>query len=97
MPSVNFTVKWPNGQSSQFYSPSTIVYEFFQKGQQWSGNEFVGQAEQALNAASERVRARYGFACSSAMDTLHRIKTQAQTMALKAEDQIEIIDIYNID
>ena len=97
MPSVNFTVKWPNGQSSNFYSPSTIVYEYFQKGQQWAGQEFLKQSEQALHAASERVRARYGFACSSAMDTLNRIQEQAQLCSLKPENTIEITDIYNID
>ena len=97
MPSVNFTVKWPNGQSSHFYSPSTIVYEYFQQGQQLAGQEFLKQAEQALNAASERVRARYGFACSSAMDSLNRIQTQAKELALKPEDTIEITDIHNID
>lgn len=97
MPSVNFTVKWPNGQSSNFYSPSTIVYEYFQKGQQWAGQEFLNQADQALHAASERVRARYGFACSSAMDTLNCIQEQAKSFSLKPEDTIEITDIYNID
>lgn len=97
MPSVNFTVKWPNGQSSNFYSPSTIVYEYFQKGQQWAGQEFLKQAEQALHAASERVRARYGFTCSSAMDTLNRIQEQAASFSVKPEDTIEITDIYNID
>jgi len=97
MPSVNFTVKWPNGQSSNFYSPSTIVYKYFQKGQQWAGQEFLNQADQALHAASERVRAHYGFACSSAMDTLNRIQQQAQSYSVKPEDTIEITDIYNID
>jgi len=97
MPSVNFTVKWPNGQGSNFYSPSTIVYEYFQKGQQWAGQEFLNQADQALHAAAERVRARYVFACSSAMDTLNRIQQQAQSYLVKPEDTIEITDIYNID
>lgn len=97
MPSVNFTVKWPNGQSSNFYSPSTIVYEYFHKGQQWAVQEFLKQAEQALHAASERVRARYGFACSSAMDSLNRIQEQAASFSVKPEDTIEITDIYNID
>lgn len=97
MPSVNFTVKWPNGQSSNFYSPSTIVYEYFQKGQQMAGEEFLKQSEQAMHAASERVRARYGFACSSAMDTLNRIQQQMQSSSINLEEIIEITDIYNID
>ncbi|WP_236761095.1 MSMEG_0570 family nitrogen starvation response protein [Acinetobacter sp. NCu2D-2] len=97
MPSVNFTVKWPNGQHDNFYSPSTIVYEYFQKGQKMLGNEFLNQVDNALHAASERVRARYGFACSSAMDTLNRIQIKAQHMAIQPTDYIEITDIYNID
>ena len=97
MPSVNFTVKWPNGQQENFYSPSTIVYEYFKKGQQWQGYEFLTQAETALQAASERVRARYGFACSSAMDTFNRIQDKAHHLALQPTDYIEITDIYNID
>ena len=97
MPSVNFTVKWPNGQQDDFYSPSTIVYEYFKKGQQWQAQDFLNQAEIALHAASERVRARYGFACSSAMDTLNRIQIKAQHVALQPSDCIEITDIYNID
>lgn len=97
MPSVNITIKWPNGKISDFYSPSTIVYEFFKKGQQYSGIDFLAQAEKALNAASERVRVRYGFACSSAMDTLSQIQLQAEVLKLQVHDVIEIIEIYNID
>lgn len=97
MPSVNFTVQWPNGECSTFYSPSTIVYEFFQKGQNYSAQEFLAQAEQALHAASERVRARYGFACSSAMDNLKQIQYTAKTKQIQAQDRIEIVDIFNID
>ena len=97
MPSVNFTVKWPNGKSSNFYSPSTVVYEYFEKGQEWAGDRFLTQATQALEAASERVRMRYGFACTSAMETLHRIQHEAALLGLTPEDKIEILDIYNID
>ena len=97
MPSVNITVKWPNGQHSDFYSPSTIVYEYFKKGQQWSQKEFLKQADEALHAASARVHARYGFACASAMDTLSRIQGEIAYLALKPHDTVEITDIYNID
>ena len=97
MPSVNITVKWPNGELNDYYSPSTIVYEFFQAGQQLAATDFLSQSEQALSAASERVRARYGFACSSAMDSLGKIKYQAKHLNVLQDDVIEIVDIYNID
>lgn len=97
MPSVNFTVKWPNGEISNFYSPSTIVYQYFQKGQKLAANDFLEIANVALNAASERVRQRYGFACSSAMDTLNQIIQQSKKNEIKNQDFIEVIDIYNVD
>ena len=97
MPSVNFTVKWPNGQQYGYYSPSTIVYEYFQKGQSFPADQFLAQAQQALQAASERVRARYGFACTSALESWQRIQQQAQQFDMTASENIEITDIYNID
>jgi uncharacterized repeat protein (TIGR04042 family) len=41
----------------------------------------VARSRTALNIASERVRAKYGFACSSAMDQLARIEAAAKTFA----------------
>jgi len=42
-------------------------------------NEFVSIAEQALNEASERVRMKFGYSCSSALDQLGRIKLKASS------------------
>ena len=95
MPSVNFTVKWPNGEQIQYYSPSTVIYEYLAKGHSYPAIQFLTLAEDGLSAASERVRVRYGFACSSAMDSLSTIKRQANLFALKDEDQIEITEMQN--
>jgi uncharacterized repeat protein (TIGR04042 family) len=32
MPEVMLQLCWPDGEASDFYSPSTIVYEFFKPG-----------------------------------------------------------------
>ncbi|HFD2124531.1 MSMEG_0570 family nitrogen starvation response protein [Acinetobacter baumannii] len=93
MPSVNFTVKWPNGVHVQYYSPSTVIYDYLTEGKRYVAAQFLKQAENGLNAASERVRARYGFACSSAMDSLATIKRQAQIFAVQADEQIEITEM----
>ncbi|MEJ8026254.1 MSMEG_0570 family nitrogen starvation response protein [Acinetobacter baumannii] len=93
MPSVNFTVKWPNGEHVQYYSPSTVIYDYLVAGESYPAAHFFKQAENGLNAASERVRARYGFACSSAMDSLATIKRQAQIFAVQADEQIEITEM----
>ncbi|HCA5261283.1 MSMEG_0570 family nitrogen starvation response protein [Acinetobacter baumannii] len=95
MPSVNFTVKWPNGEHVQYYSPSTVIYDYLAIGKNYPAAQFLKQAENGLYAASERVRARYGFACSSAMDSLATIKRQAKLFALKDQDPIEITAMSN--
>ncbi|WP_445494857.1 MSMEG_0570 family nitrogen starvation response protein [Photorhabdus sp. SF281] len=95
MPSVNFTVKWPDGELMQYYSPSTVIYEYLSIDQRYPSAQFLHQVENGLNAASERVQVRYGFACSSAMDTLAMIKHQAKFFGLSPEDQIEVIEMTN--
>jgi uncharacterized repeat protein (TIGR04042 family) len=95
MPSVNFTVKWPNGEVNQYYSPSSIIYDYLRVGQVYSLTDFVTQVENGLEQASERVRLRYGFSCSAAMDNLASIKRHINILSIQAQDQIEIIDMTN--
>ncbi len=95
MPSVNFTVKWPNGEVNQYYSPSSIIYDYLRVGQVYSLTDFVTQVENGLEQASERVRLRYGFACSAAMDNLASIKRHINILGVQAQDQIEIIEMTN--
>jgi uncharacterized repeat protein (TIGR04042 family) len=40
-----------------------------------SMSDFISRSRTALNAASDRVRQRFGFACSSAMDQLSEIES----------------------
>lgn len=74
MPSVHYTVELPDGTERQCYSPSTIIHEHFKAGDSMPLGEFIQRSRTALNAASERVRQRFGFACSSAMDQLSEIE-----------------------
>ena len=64
MPEVMLELHWPDGQASRFYSPSTIVYEFLKPGETLSIAELEQKGLAAFREASERVRARYGFACT---------------------------------
>ncbi|CDG89371.1 MSMEG_0570 family nitrogen starvation response protein [Xenorhabdus bovienii] len=93
MPSVNFTVKWPNGEQIQYYAPSTVIYEYVSIGQCYPSTQFLHQVEDGLYAASERVRACYVFGCSSAMDNLAMIQHQAKLFELSPEDQITVIEM----
>lgn len=74
MPATTFKVKWPDGTEQGCYSPSTIVKDFFELNHNYTVDEFAAISEKALNAASERVLERFGYACSSAMDQLAEIK-----------------------
>ena len=64
MPEVRFQLEWPDGQSSTLYSPSTVILDCLRPGDSLLISELEVRGVEALRAASERVRARYGFACT---------------------------------
>ena len=78
MPEVRFEVRWPSGATHSYYSPSTIVHQHLKVGASYDVKDFLARTEVAMNAASERVRAKFGYACSSAMDTLAQIQEMAE-------------------
>ena len=77
MPEVRFTVHWPDASVSECYSPSTVIHQHLRAGERYLLDDFLQRASTALQLASERVRLRYGYACSSALDQLRRIETDA--------------------
>lgn len=91
MPAMHFTIRWPDGSEERCYSPSTVLLEYFSTGQSYSVTEFIAQAEKALMAASDRVAARYGYACSSAADQLMALKQIAPKYPL--DGQVDILAI----
>ena len=77
MPEMTFAVRWPDGQETSHYSPSLVLHDFLQVGDRFPVTDFVGRTEQALGLASERVRAKYGVACTSALHTQEDIVAMA--------------------
>ena len=77
MPEVRFLVRWPDASTDDCYSPSTAIKDHLEAGATYALDDFLARSRSGLNAASERVRARYGYACSSAMDQLARIESRA--------------------
>ena len=88
MPELRFTVRWPDGSLDDCYSPSTVIKEHLQPGQPYALPEFLARSRTALELASERVRAKYGFACSSALDQLARIEHRAGAFAADADARV---------
>jgi uncharacterized repeat protein (TIGR04042 family) len=91
MPEVVFTIELPDGNRMECYSPSTVVRNYFVLGEQLPVEEFLVKSRKALSEASERVRAKFGFACSSAASQLNEIETRMQNYA--GDSQIRILEI----
>ena len=77
MPEVFFRVRWPDGKVEQCYSPSTVVRDYFTPGAEYPLADFVERSRTVLHIASERVRAKYGFACTAAAGQLAEIEAAA--------------------
>ena len=91
MPAVHFTVELPDGMQKVCYSPSTIVKAYFTVGEVLSFEGFVGKSRIALNEASERVFAKFGFSCSAASDQLQEIESWAANYG--PEERVRIMQI----
>lgn len=91
MPVMHFLIQWPDGSEASCYSPSTVVSEFFTPGERYPLDDFVARSRQALHIGSERVREKYGFACSAAMDQLAQIEHQAARFAGTTEAAVTIV------
>jgi len=93
MPEMHFRVEWPNGQIDRCYSPSYIVEEHLTVGNTYSVTDFVARVRMALEIASERVRAKYGFACSSALDQLRAVEeTAAALRPVEREGMVRVLE-----
>lgn len=77
MPEMRFHIRWPDGRRESCYSPSLVVRDYLKEGESYALADFLNRSRAALTIASERVRARYGHACSLALGQLARIETAA--------------------
>lgn len=77
MPEMTFTVRWPDGVEQGFYSPSLVVHDHLSAGTTITVEQLVDRATTALDAAADRVRAAYGFRCTSAAASLVDVRTAA--------------------
>ncbi len=78
---MRFVVRWPDGRRESCYSPSLVIKDFFREGESYALADFLSRSRQALNIASDRVRARYGHACSLALGQLARIEATGAEFA----------------
>ena len=77
MPEMLFRVRWPDETVADCYSPSRAITDHLDSGVTYSVAEFLHRVRAGLNAASERVRQRYGQRCSRAAAQLDQIEQEA--------------------
>jgi uncharacterized repeat protein (TIGR04042 family) len=84
MPEMHFVVRWPDQSEVRCYSPSRVVREYLEVGRSYSVAEFLGRSRDMLAIASDRVRNKYGFGCTAAMDQLDDIEARASNFDASA-------------
>jgi uncharacterized repeat protein (TIGR04042 family) len=92
MPEMRFKVLWPDQTESLCYSPSLVIKDFLEPGQRYPLDDFVSRSREALTIASERVRQKYGYTCSSAMSQLADIEATAARFANAKDPQVLVTE-----
>jgi uncharacterized repeat protein (TIGR04042 family) len=88
MPAMHFNLRWPDARETRCYSPSLVIKDHFVAGARYPLPYFMREVRTALHTASERVREKFGFACSMAMDQLATIEAIAATFDDRAEVEV---------
>jgi uncharacterized repeat protein (TIGR04042 family) len=91
MPEMLFRIRWPDGAIEQCYSPSLVIKDYLEVGATYDLAEFMRRSRIALIAASDRVREKYGFACSRAMAQLARLDAAAGRFERTPDGHVTII------
>lgn len=94
MPAMHFELRWPDATQTRCYSPSLVIKDYFQPGTSYPLPQFMTQVREALNIASERVRAKFGFACSSAMDQLDQLEQIAQRFETVPSALVQVVAFH---
>ncbi|MCH5641153.1 MULTISPECIES: MSMEG_0570 family nitrogen starvation response protein [unclassified Gordonia (in: high G+C Gram-positive bacteria)] len=92
MPEMTFTVRWPDGAVQECYSPSLVIHDHLQPETSYTVGEFSRRATEALDEAAERVRAKFGFACTSAAATADDIRAAA--VRYPTESMVEVVTMH---
>ena len=90
MPEMRFRIRWPDGVEETCYSPSLVGKEHLRVGASYDAHEFLARCRIALLIGSDRVKEKYGHACSLALGQLARIEAACARFAASPEADIGI-------
>jgi uncharacterized repeat protein (TIGR04042 family) len=85
---MRFVIRWPDGGRESCYSPSLVIKDFLREGESYPVTDFLQRSRQALQIASERVEAKYGYPCSLALGQLARIEAKAAKFAEQEDARV---------
>lgn len=89
---MTYRLRWPDATITTCYSPSLVIKDYFAPATGYPLPEFMRKLREATQIASERVRAKFGFACSRALDQLMLIESRAAAFADQPNAHVEVID-----
>ena len=89
---MSVVVRWPDGREQDCYSPSLVMHDHLDEGTTYTVTDFSARATYALGIASDRVRATYGFACTSAAATSEQIARAAA--AYDPDALVEVVRMW---
>ncbi len=88
---MTYTLRWPDASQTAAYSPSLVIQDYFQPGQSYALDEFLSRLREATDIANERVRAKFGFACSRAGDQLRSLEALAARFSSLPGARVEVL------
>lgn len=92
MPEMTFSVRWPDGRVEEYYSPSLVVHDFLAAGGSYTVADLTTRTTTALGIASDRVREKFGFACTSAAATTDQVRRSASSHA--PDDLVLVVSLH---
>lgn len=92
MPVMHYRLRWPDDTELTCYSPSLVIKDHFAEGLSYPLADFLARARTATQIASDRVAARFGFACSRAADQLGEIEQAAARFTHWPEARVHVIE-----
>jgi uncharacterized repeat protein (TIGR04042 family) len=92
MPEMHYRLRWPDDSESVCYSPSLVIKDHFSAGGSYPLEDFLARARTATQIASDRVAAKYGFACSRAADELQRIEQTAARFGQWPQAHVRMVE-----
>jgi uncharacterized repeat protein (TIGR04042 family) len=92
MPEMYFRLRWPDLAETNHYSPSLVIKDYFAQGEELGLVEFLQRTRTALTIASDRVKSKYGFACSRAGASLSSIEQHATPFIMQSDARVTILE-----